>query len=58
MNPRDKKYAAWIIKDDGMHIWTNGERVAFIRPNQFKHVVDDMVKHMAYQAKLHEDPKT
>ena len=55
MKTRDKDYAAWVIKDDGMHIWARGERVAFIRSSQFKYVVDDMVQHIAYEDKLHRE---
>lgn len=58
MKKRDRQYAAWVIKDDGMHIWYSGERVAFIRPSQFKYVVDDMVKHIAYEAKLHREDES
>ena len=39
----------WKIKDDGMHIYEDGTRVAFIETDQFVHVLADMAQHLQWQ---------
>ena len=39
----------WSVRDDGLHIWENGTRVALIKPEHFVHIVAEMSAHLRWQ---------
>ena len=39
----------WDVKDDGLHIYEDGKRVARLEPSQFVHILADLSAHVRWQ---------
>ena len=39
----------WDVKDDGLHIYEDGKRVAWLEPSQFVHILADLSAHVRWQ---------
>jgi len=39
----------WTVRDDGLHIYENGQRIAKIDPDHFKHLVAELAEHVRWQ---------
>ena len=39
----------WDVRDDGLHVWDDGVKVALIHPENFKHLVAELAEHLRWQ---------
>lgn len=39
----------WSVRDDGLHIYENGQRIAKIPTTHFAHLVAELAEHVRWQ---------